>query len=85
LSNDACPQPSYASLAARLPTADLLYRHLLAQAQTVVGSVFKAAHASPLALFPLHNTFDLFGLDMLVDNSANVWLLEVPVHHPLQT
>jgi hypothetical protein len=42
-----------------------------------VADLFRAAVAYPLGIFPLHNTFDLFGLDFLVDTAGKLWLLEV--------
>jgi hypothetical protein len=42
-----------------------------------VADLFRAAVAFPLGIFPLHNTFDLFGLDFMVDTVGKLWLLEV--------
>lgn len=45
--------------------------------QGIVADLFTATVAYPLGIFPLHNTFDLFGLDFLVDTAGKLWLLEV--------
>lgn len=39
--------------------------------------LFSAAVGQPLALYPLHNCCQLFGLDFLIDTSLNLHLLEV--------
>ena len=44
----------------------------------VTGEVFKAAAKGMLVHFQtLPNAFELFGVDFLVDNKGNVWLLEL--------
>jgi tubulin--tyrosine ligase len=44
----------------------------------ITGSLFtKAAIAQPTNFQPLPNAFEVFGLDFLVDDVAEAWLLEV--------
>jgi tubulin--tyrosine ligase len=42
----------------------------------ITGEVFEAASAA-LALGPRSNSFQIFGLDFIVDENEKVWLLEV--------
>jgi tubulin---tyrosine ligase len=44
----------------------------------VTGEVFEAAAREQMVHFqPLHNAFEIFGVDFLVDEVCNVWLLEL--------
>jgi hypothetical protein len=56
---------------------EAFHAHVVQQLQGIVADLFTAAAAYPLGIFPLHNTFDLFGLDFLVDTGGKLWLLEV--------
>lgn len=57
---------------------DKLKRDVFAQICDVVGELFEAAARGMLMHFrPLHNAFEVFGVDFLVDASGAAWLLEV--------
>jgi hypothetical protein len=43
----------------------------------VIGEVFAASKLSPTSFFPLPHCFELFGCDMMIDQSLNVWILEI--------
>ena len=43
----------------------------------VTGTLFRAAAAQPTNFQTLPNAFEIFGIDWLVDETENVWLLEV--------
>jgi tubulin--tyrosine ligase len=62
------------------PTPAALLAHVRAQLRAVVADLFTAARsraAAAVGFFPLENTFELFGLDFLLDAGGKAWLLEV--------
>ena len=52
---------------------DLLFERIC----HVVGEVFAATKLSPTSFFPLPHCFELFGCDLMIDQSLNVWILEI--------
>lgn len=52
--------------------------HVYQQICQVTGEVFEAAARGQMVHFqPLPNAFEIFGVDFLVDDTLNVWLLEL--------
>ena len=49
----------------------------VAQIKTLTASLFRAAAAQPTNFQPLPNAFEVFGIDWLVDEKGETWLLEV--------
>jgi len=49
------------------------------QMRSIVGETFAAVHSEPTTFLPLPHCFELFGLDFLVDETMNVFLLEVKI------
>ena len=52
--------------------------HVYQQICQVIGEVFEAAARGQMVHFQtLPNAFEIFGVDFLVDDTLNVWLLEL--------
>lgn len=74
------PLEDYAAYLARAAGGeDIFERTVLPRAQSVVRAVFRALQTRPSSLAATHGSGRLkrFGLDLLVDESMGVWLIEV--------
>ncbi|TWU73044.1 hypothetical protein ED733_002201 [Metarhizium rileyi] len=61
-----------------LPVPEARLRRLFEQICSVTGEVFEAAaRAMPVHFQTLPNAFEVFGLDFMVDEGGEAWLLEV--------
>jgi len=70
VSPSARPGTSAAVSTPYLPT-------IFAQIRTATSHLFRAACAQPTSFQPLPNAFEVFGVDWIVDEGGEVWLLEV--------
>jgi len=50
--------------------------HITEQINDTVKGVFEALHSEPTYFMPLHNAFELYGFDFLIDESQSVYFLE---------
>ena len=72
------PDSSSVRLFDDLPLSDSLKESIRREIGEVVGEAFEAAARSMTIHFqPLHNAFEVFGVDFLVDAEGRTWLLEV--------
>lgn len=55
-------------------TTDL--QHIQSQINTTIQQTFECLHTEPTYYVPLHNAYELYGFDFLVDSEMNVKLLE---------
>ena len=69
------------SLPSQAPMADSTHldwkSRAFDQVKTLTAELFKAASAQPTTFQAIPNAFELFGIDWLVDEKGDVWLLEV--------
>lgn len=70
--NPASGPGTSASPAAR-PLLPAIFTHI----STATAQLFRAACAQPTSFQPLPNAFEVFGVDWMVDEGGEVWLLEV--------
>lgn len=64
-------------LLSKLPLSAEVHDSVQKQIQDTTSELFRAAAASPTDFQALPNAFEVFGVDFLVDEANNVWLLEV--------
>jgi len=64
-------------LFSKLPLPTGMHDSIRDQINETVSDLFKAAASQPTNFQALPNAFEVFGLDFLVDETQNIWLLEV--------
>jgi tubulin--tyrosine ligase len=64
-------------LLSKLPLSTSAHDSIQKQIQDTTSELFRAAAASPTDFQALPNAFEVFGVDFIVDEANNVWLLEV--------
>lgn len=64
-------------LLSHLPLSPSTHTALHTQINTTISALFSAALAHPTNFQPLPQSFEVFGVDFLVDEEEKVWLLEV--------